>query len=113
MARTNNKEAKKSETKNYKVFNLTGAHGNDFSGRIYLEPITSNKGSRYGLSITINGITIKGAKLWIPDDENKACSILWPSYKDKDGEYQSYIIFFEADDREDIRDLVDIISDLV
>lgn len=111
MARGIKKEEKKE--KNYKEFNITGPNLNDFKGRVYLEEKKSDKGSRYGLSITVNGMTIKGASLWIPVDESKECAILWPSYKGSDGEYNSYIIFFDEKDRADVTEIANLLGELV
>lgn len=106
MARGKKKDDQKVE--NFIAFEVTGKHDNNFEGRIYKEPHTvEGKGSWHGVSITINGLTVKGVKLWIPVDEAKAVCFLWPSYKSKDGKNESYIAFFNEDDREDVAALAD------
>lgn len=112
MARGTKKEETKA-TVNYKEYDLTGSNQNDFKGRLYLDGTASGKGTRYGLGVTINGITIKGAKLWVPNDENKDCSIMWPEYKDKDGKYQPYIIILEEKDRKDVTEIANKLAELI
>lgn len=112
MARGTKKEETKA-TANYKEFDLTGSNQNDFKGRLYLDGTESYKGTRYGLGITLNGITIKGVKLWVPKDENKDCSIMWPEYKNKDGKYQSYIIILEEKDRKDVTEIANKLAELI
>ena len=111
MARGNKKE--ESKATNYKEFNITGAHQNDFTGRVYLDGTESDKGTRYGLGITVNGITIVGSKLWVPKDGNKDCSIMWPQYVDKDGNYHDYIKVFNKDDNSDITELANKLAELL
>ena len=96
------RQTKKTEEKNYNEYNMTGENGNDIEARVYKEPHSGDKGAWHGISITINGVTIKGAKLWIPLDEKKDMAILWPSYKDKDGKNQPYIALFDEKDRKDL-----------
>lgn len=112
MARGKAKEKTKA-TNNYKEYDITGAHQNDFTGRLYLDGTESDKGTWYGLGITINSITIKGAKLWVPKDGNKDCSIMWPGYKDKDGKYNPYILVLGEDDRSDLTDLANKLAELI
>ena len=107
MARANktNGAAKEAE-KDYIEFNITGAaNRNDFEGRLYKEAYIGDKGAWHALSITINGITIKGSKLWIPKDDKKDKAILWPSYQDKDGKSHPFIAIFGKEDNEDIQNL--------
>lgn len=113
MARGKKTEESKA-TVNYKEFDLTGSNNsNDFKGRLYLDGSRSEKGTRYGLGITINGITIKGAKLWVPEDENKDCSIMGPEYKDKDGKYHPYIIILDEKDRKDLTEIANKLAELI
>lgn len=112
MARGKKTEESKA-TVNYKEYDLTGSNQNDFKGRLYLDGAASEKGTRYGLGITINGITIKGAKLWVPKDEEKDCSIMWPEYKDKDGKYQPYIIILDEKNRKDLTEIANKLAELI
>lgn len=103
MARGKKTEEKKAD---FVAFDLTAKHNNNLEGRVYKEPhIVEGKGSWHGMTITVNGVTIKGCKLWVPIDEKKAVCILWPSYKSKEGKNESFIAFFNEDDRTDIAEL--------
>lgn len=105
---------KKTETTevNYIEIDVKGAHDNNFEGRVYKEPhVVNGKGSWHGVSLTVNGVTIKGVKLWIPVDEKKAVCFLWPSYEDKDKNRESYIAFFDKDDREDVSNLAEKLAE--
>lgn len=115
MARSN-KTSEKAKENNYKEYDITAANANDFKGRVYTEAKAHEKGKTYGITITINGISIRGCKLWVPKDENKDCSILFPTFeKEKDGkkEYTSYITFFEEKDRADVTELANKLAELV
>ena len=96
-------QSKKEETKQeFKEFDITAAHQNTFEGRLYLEPHCTAKGRWHRVSLTINGISIRGVKLWVPNDDNKDITFLFPSYETKDGKSESYIVFFNKDDRDDM-----------
>ena len=110
MARNNTKAA--NET-NYTKFDFTGTNKNDFKGRLYTDGKSYDTGVAYGISITINGVTIKGAKLWVPDNKEKDASFMWPSYKGKDDEYYDYIAFFEAGDRSDVTEAANKIANMI
>lgn len=111
MARGN--KSTESKATNYKEFDITGSNQNDFKGRLYTDGSVSDKGTRYGIGITINGITIKGAKLWVPNDTNKDCSIMWPEYKDKAGKYNAYILILDEKDKADITELANKLAELL
>lgn len=104
--------SKKEAPKDYKEFDITAEHQNNFTGRIYSGK-QYDKGCKYGLSITINGIDIKGVSLWVPDDKEKNASFMWPSYKNKDGDYVSYIGIFNKDDAADAISAANKLADLV
>ena len=108
--------ARKTENKaadNFKEFNITATNKNDFRGRIYKDAKAYDKGTSYGVSITINGVTIKGVKLWVPKEENKDCSFMWPSYKGSDGKYNDYIAFFEDSDKADVTELANKLAEMI
>lgn len=111
MARGN--KSTESKATNYKDFDITCSNQNDFKGRLYTDGSASDKGTRYGIGITINGITIKGAKLWVPKDENKDCSIMWPEYKDKAGNYNAFILILDEKDKADITELANKLAELL
>lgn len=99
---------KKSNTKpenNYKEFNFE-AKNNFFSGRIYTEGTKSEKATRFGLSLTINGLAIIGCKLFVT--ENKTF-VAMPTYKTSGGEYKNLCFFT---DKEDLKDLDNLASHL-
>lgn len=82
------KENKK-DNKNYKEFSFKGKEI-DYTGRVYPDlKKSTDKLDMTPMSLTINGvITIKGCKLMQTDDNSW---IGFPQYKDKDGDYMSYV----------------------
>lgn len=108
MGRNTTKEAKKPE---FVEFNLT-AGANTASGRAFIESAetTENGARRVPLSLTINGLAIRGAK-WIKS--TKATFISLPQYKKKDGSYESLIYFYEEEDVKFLKDLADEIATLI
>lgn len=58
-------------------------------------------------------MTIKGCKLWVPNDDNKNCSILFPNYKDSKGDYQDLVVAYNKELREDLTDLANKINDML
>lgn len=116
MARANTKaanETKETKETNYIEFDFTGKNKNDFKGRVYTDGKSYDTGIAYGISITINGVTIKGGKLWVPDNKEKDASFMWPSYKGKDGKYYDYIAFFEAPDKADVTEAANTIANMI
>ena len=116
MARGNNNKKEESKAaSNFKEFDITASHNNDFKGRVYQEKheAKSGKGCYYGLTLTVNGVSIRGCKLWVPADENKDCSIMFPTFKDKNDKDVSYISFFEKDDAADVTEAANKIAELV
>lgn len=100
MAKAKAKENKPIE------FKFEGENGNTFNGRIY-EGKESKNCTIYPLSITINGLAIVGAKLFVND---KMDFIKLPEYKGNDGEYHSICYFY---DKADIKDLKECADELV
>lgn len=102
-----NKETKK----NYKEFSFKGKEI-DFTGRIYPDLKKSTDAlDMTPMSLTINGvITIKGCKLMQSD---KSSWISFPQYKDKNGDYQSYVYVDRAYSDEELADLVDVLERLL
>lgn len=96
-------QSKKEETnKEFKEFDITAAHQNTFEGRLYLEPHSTEKGRWHRVSLTVNGISIRGVTLWVPNDDDKDITFLFPSYTTKDGKSESYIVFFNKEGRDDM-----------
>lgn len=110
MARGSKKEEKKEA---FKTFNIMGSNKNNFEGRVYLEPKTTDKGARFALSITINDVTIKCASLWVPADDDKDCSIMFPSFKGHDGTYVDFVILYDDKIRKDSIEVANKIGDMV
>lgn len=113
MARGNSKAANETKETNYIEFDFMATHKNDFKGRIYKDAKAYDAGIAYGISITINGVTIKGGKLWVPKSEEKDASFMWPSYKGKDGKYYDYIAFFEDSDKSDVTEAANKIASMI
>ena len=101
------KETKKTE-KSFKEFSFKGKEI-DFTGRIYPDLKKSTDALDITpMSLTINGvITIKGCKLMQSD---KASWISFPQYKDKDGEYKSYVYVDRTYSDEELDKLVEVIE---
>ena len=99
------------ETKNYKEFSFKGKEI-DFTGRIYPDLQKSTDALDITpMSLTINGvITIKGCKLMQSD---KASWISFPQYKDKSGDYQSYVYVDRAYSDKELADLVNVLEKLI
>ena len=89
MARKSAPKKEEKKAVNYKEFDLTS---NEFMFRVRIYPDSTTSTAKCditNMSITLNDvITIKGCKLFQTD--NKAW-IGWPSYQDKNKEYQSYV----------------------
>ena len=94
MARKSAPKKEEKKAVNYKEFEFTSEEFM-FRGRIYPDSTTStDKCDITNMSLTLNDvITIKGCKLFQTD---KNSWIGWPSYKDKNNEYQSYVFVNKA-----------------
>lgn len=104
------KETKK-ETKSFKEFSFKGKEI-DYTGRVYPDLKKSTEACDITpMSLTINGvITIKGCKLMQTD---KNSWIGFPQYKDKDGNYLSYVYVDRAFADEELAKLVDVIEKII
>lgn len=94
---------------NFKEFSFESG-ANVANGRVYLENRGGNKSDIYGLSLTINGLVIRGCKLVITD---KSTFISFPQYKTKDGDYESLVFMVEKEDIEFLKGLANEISNLI
>ena len=94
---------------NFKEFSFESG-ANVANGRVYLEKRQSDKADIYGLSLTINGLVIRGSKLVITD---KSTFISFPQYKTKDGDYESLVFMVEKEDLEFLKGLANEISNLI
>ena len=105
MGRKNNTK----KESNFKEFSFEfGA--NVANGRVYLELRKSDKADIYGLSLTINGLVIRGCKLVVSDKSN---FISFPQYKTKDGDYESLVFMVEKEDLEFLKGLANTIYNLI
>lgn len=80
------------------------------NGRVYLDIRKGDKADIYGLSLTINGLVIRGCKLVVTD---KSTFISFPQYKTKDGDYESLVFMAEKEDIEFLKGLANEISKLI
>ena len=103
------KNTTKKETVNFKEFSFKSG-ANVANGRVYLELRKGDKADIYGLSLTINGLVIRGCKLVITD---KSTFISFPQYKTKDGDYESLVFMVEKEDLEFLKGLANEISNLI
>lgn len=104
------KENKK-DNKNYKEFSYKGKEI-DYTGRVYPELKKSTDVlDMTPMSLTINGvITIKGCKLMQTD---KNSWIGFPQYKDKDGNYQSYVYVDRTFSDEELAKVVETVEAII
>lgn len=91
---------KKEETRN--EFKFEASNGNVFEGIRYGEKEGKNC-TITGLSLTINGLAIRGCSLV---ESKKGNFISFPQYQDKDGEYHSFVYFYKKEDMEDLKEFV-------
>ena len=103
------KNTSKKEISNFKEFNFESG-ANVSNGRVYLEPKKSDKADIYGLSLTINGLVIRGCKLVVTDKSN---FISFPQYKTKDGDYESLVFMVEKEDLEFLKGLANEIENII
>ena len=94
---------------NFKEFSFESG-ANVANGRVYLELRKGDKADIYGLSLTINGLVIRGCKLVIT---NKSTFISFPQYKTTSGDYESFVFMVEKEDLEFLKGLANKISNLI
>ena len=82
-------------------------------GRIYLDKENSTDiYSIVPISLTLNGLAIKGCRVYIPrGNDDKGPGIMFPAYKKNDGEYIPYMHMYEKDDIEFLKELAKNIAD--
>lgn len=94
---------------NFKEFSFESG-ANVANGRVYLDGSKRGKAYIYGLSLTINGLVIRGCKLVITDNSN---FISFPQYKTNDGDYESLVFMVEKEDLEFLKGLANTIYNLI
>lgn len=98
------------ETNNFKEFSFESG-ANVANGRIYTDSYKdTGKSEIYGLSLTINGLVIRGCKLVVTDKSN---FISFPQYKSKNGDYESLVFMVEKEDIEFLKGLANEIANLI
>lgn len=94
---------------NFKEFSFESG-ANVANGRVYLDGSKRGKAYIYGLSLTINGLVIRGCKLVVSDKSN---FISFPQYKTNDGDYESLVFMVEKEDLEFLKGLANTIYNLI
>lgn len=85
---------------------------NAANGRIYLDNEKSTDTySIVPISLTLNGLVIKGCRVYIPRGNDKGPGIMFPAFKNKDGEYIPYMYMYEKDDIAFLKELAQRIAD--
>lgn len=86
---------------------------NAANGRIYLDnEISKDTYSIVPISLTLNGLAIKGCRVYIPrGNDDKDPGIMFPAFKNKDGEYIPFMYMYENDDIAFLKKLANNIAD--
>ena len=115
MGRNANKNTRKSKGKEKDAFiefeYSSGA--NAAHGRIYLDNEKSTDTySIVPISMTLNGLAIKGCRVYIPrGNEDKGPGIMFPAFQKNNGEYIPYMYMYEKDDIAFLKELAKHIAD--
>lgn len=109
---TNKNNSKGKEKDTFIEFDYSSSV-NAASGRIYLDnAISTDKYSTVPISLTLNGLAIKGCRVYIPrGNDDKGPGIMFPAFKNKDGEYIPYMYMYEKDDIAFLKELAKRIAD--
>ena len=86
---------------------------NAANGRIYLDNEKSEDTySIVPISLALNGLVIKGCRVYIPrGNDEKGPGIMFPAFKNKNGEYIPYMYMYEKDDITFLKELAQYIAD--
>ena len=111
-ANTNTNNSKGKEKDAFIEFDYSSGV-NVANGRIYLDNEKSEDTySIVPLSLTLNGLVIKGCRVYIPrGNDDKGPGIMFPSFKNKAGEYIPYMYMYEKDDIAFLKELAKHIAD--
>ena len=111
-ANTNNYNSKGKEKDAFIEFEYSSGV-NTAHGRIYPEgEKSSNAASMVPISLTLNGLAIKGCRVYIPKgNDDKGPGIMFPALKNKEGEYIPYMYMYENDDIKFLKELAQHIAD--
>lgn len=85
---------------------------NTANGRIY--PDNEKSTDTYSIvpiSLTLNGLVIKGCRTYIPKgNDDKGPGIMFPAFKNKEGEYIPYMYMYEKEDIKFLKELAQHIA---
>ena len=111
-ANTNTSNSKGKENDAFIEFDYSSGV-NSANGRIYLDNEKSeNTYSMVPISLTLNGLVIKGCRVYIPrGNDDKGPGIMFPSFKNKNGEYIPYMYMYEKYDIKFLKDLAQHIAE--
>ena len=109
-ANTNNSKGK--EKDEFIKFDYSSG-ANAAEGCIYLKYEKSTETySMVPIGLTLNGLVIKGCRVYIPrGNDDKGPGIMFPAFKNKDGEYIPYMFMYEKDDIAFLKELAQRIAD--
>lgn len=106
---TNNSKGKEKDT--FIEFDYSSG-ANTANGRIYLENEKSTDTySMVPIGLSLNGLAIKGCRVYIPRNDEKGPGIMFPAFRNKDGEYIPYMYMYEKDDIKFLKELAQHIAD--
>ena len=111
-ANTNQENYKGKEKDAFIEFEYSSG-ANTANGRIYPEgEKCSDAASIIPISLTLNGLVIKGCRVYIPKgNDNKGPGIMFPAFKNKEGEYIPYMYMYEKEDIKFLKELAQNIAD--
>lgn len=111
-ANTNKENSKGKEKDAFIEFEYSSG-ANTANGRIYPEgEKCSNAASIVPISLTLNGLVIKGCRIYIPKrNDDKGPGIMFPAFKNKEGEYIPYMYMYEKEDIKFLKELAQNIFD--
>lgn len=111
-ANTNTNNSKGKEKDAFIEFDYSSG-ANAAHGRIYLDNETSKDAySIVPISLTLNGLAIKGCRVYIPrENDDKGPGIMFPAYKKNNGEFIPYMYMYENDDIAFLKELAKRIAD--
>ena len=110
-ANTNKTNSKRKEKDAFIEFDYSSG-ANVAHGRIYLDNESSKDTySIVPISMTLNGLAIKGCRVYIPrGNDDKGPGIMFPAFKKNNGEYIPYMYMYEKDDIAFLKELAQHIA---
>ena len=111
-ANTNKDNSKGREKDAFIEFDYSSG-ANAANGRIYLDNVKC-KDTYYivPIGLTLNGLAIKGCRVYLPrNNDDKGPGIMFPAFKNKDGDYIPYMYMYEKEDIAFLKGLAQHIAD--